>query len=482
MESAMRRRILGSVGALLAAAPLSLADPPAPAALFPPPAIAVDLPAAPLAVPNLPAQLPPTEGKPLEPITAPPTAAPTPPATTAAPSSCCTEPTTKWQDTHCGPREQIWIDAGYRLWWVKDARIPSTLVTTGPNAAAGGTGAGTTTLFGGQDVNYGSFNGVNVDGGLWLDCRHTFGIEVGGFYFGRQDVTQTFASDAAGNPVIARPFTSALTMAPTADIVSSPGLLAGSVTVQTTSRLAGAGINAVKNLSHCEDYTVDTLFGFRYIDLEERLDVTQTSTPLNGGTLAFGGGTLPPGVGLSLADSFATRNQFYGGVIGSRGELRFGPAFIDVSSTIAIGPNHEVLQVYGRTTGLTPGNPTLPGGLLAVGGGNETVIGANGQPTAFVHQGNIGRYTTNRFIVAPEGSVQAGAYISSHVKLAIGYNFLYMTDVIRPGQQVNTQVNTRFVPSSPAFGSTSGVQVPTVTGRREDFHAQGLTFSAEVKY
>ncbi len=474
----MRSAILGSVGALLAAAPLSLADPPFPGDLFPPPAIATDLPAAQPLAPELPSQLPPTEAiPPAEPLATPPTPGPAQPVTPAPAPSCSTEPTTKWQDTHVGPREQIWFDAGYRLWWIKDARITAPLVTTGPVTAPQ-----TTTLFGASEVNYGSFNGLNLDGGLWLDCRHTIGVEMGGFYFGRQDVTQTFASDAGGNPVIARPFTSGLTLTSATDFVSIPGVLSGSVTAQTTSRLAGANLNFVKNLSQCDNYTVDTLFGFRYIDLEERLDVTQNSTPLNGGALTFNGGTLPPGVGLSLADSFTTRNQFYGGLMGTRGELRFGPAFIDLTSTIALGPNHEILQVYGRTTALTPGGATVPGGLLAVGGGNETILAANGQPTAFVHDGNIGRYTTNRFVAAPEVGLQAGAYVTSHIRLSVGYNFLYMTDVVRPGTQINQQINTRFVPSSPAFGSTSGPPLPTVNDAREDFHAQGVTFSAEIKY
>ena len=351
------------------------------------------------------------------------------------------------------------------------------LVTTGP-----ATNPTATTLFGNQEMDYGSFNGLNLDGGLWLDCRHTIGIEMGAFYFGRNELNPTFSSDAAGTPFIARPFTSGLTNTTAVDFAAVPGAAAGSVGIETTSRLAGANLNFVKNLSNCEDYTVDYLFGVRYIDLAERLDVNQTTTPINGGTLAFNGGSLPPGVGLSLADSFYTRNQFYGGLFGTRGELRFGPVFIDMTNTVALGPNHEILQVYGRTTALTPGGATVPGGLLAVGGGNETVLAANGQPTAFPHLGNIGRYTTNRFIVAPEVGLSAGAYVTSHIKLSVGYNFLYMTDVVRPGTQINQQINTRLVPSSPAFGSTSGQPVPTVNGAREDFYAQGLTFSAEIKY
>lgn len=471
----MRRAIFGSVGALFAAAPLNLAaDPPAP-----PPAIVTDLPAAPLPGFAVPGQLPPSaDTKPGELMTPPvtgPAQPPQPPTQSPASCACDTDPKGKWVDTHVGPCEEVWLDAGYRLWWIKDARVTGPLVSPG-----------TSPLFTGGEVAYPSFNGLNVDGGLWLDCRHTIGLEFGGFFFGREDVTASAASDAAGSPQIARPFTNALTVSPANDFVSIPGTLAGGVTVRTTSALGGMNLYGVKNLSNCENYTVDYLAGFRYLDLEERLNVAQTSTPLNGGTLTLGNVPQAPGVGLSLTDDFHTRNQFYGGVFGTRGELRLGPAFVDLTSTVAFGPNHEILEVYGTTTANTPGGATLPGGLLAVGGGAGPVPGSasptsGGIPT-FVQQGNIGRFTTNRFIVVPEVGLQAGAYVTSHIKLSIGYNFLYMTDVIRPGTQPDTQINTRYVPASPGFGTTSGQPVPMVTGTREDFHAQGLTFSAELKY
>ena len=172
--------------------------------------------------------------------------------------------------------------------------------------------------------------------------------------------------------------------------------------------------------------------------------------------------------------------------MGSRGELRFGPVFIDATSTVAFGPNHETLAINGTTTALAPGGPAALGGLLTGGGGNAAVPGsANptiGVPPTFVHQGNIGRFTTNRFIIAPEVGIEAGAYVTSHVKLSVGYNFLYMTDTVRPGTQPDLLINPRFVPASPNFGTTSGPPAPMVTGTHEDFHAQGVTFSVEVKY
>lgn len=474
----MRTGILGSFGALLAAAPLSLAaDPPLPAVLPAPPAFSADVPAAPLTAPNQPAQLP-TEAISTPPQPGPAATNPTTPQSTTAPAGTGCHPTTKqeWHDTHCGPHYETWLDGGYRVMWNKNERITSTLANSG-----------STILFGGEDVNFGTFQGFYFDGGLWLDCRHHLGVEFNGFYFGTQSVTQTFASDAAGNPTITRPIIDALTFVPVNVIVANadPALgtpASGSVTVRNTSLLGGLGANGVMNLSHNEDYTVDSLMGFRYIDLEERLNVSQVSTPLFPATMFFGGVPLPPGVGVALTDDFHTRNQFYGGLIGTRGEMHFGPTFVSLLSTVALGPNHETVDINGFTTAQMPGGRTLSGGLLAVGQGIQTVLGPDGQPAAFVRQGNLGRVTTNRFIVVPEVGIEAGLYVTSHIRLAVGYNFLYMTDVARPGRQIDSYINPRFVPTSPAFGSLSGAPLPMVTGAREDFHAHMVQFSAEVRY
>ena len=132
-----------------------------------------------------------------------------------SPAACaCTAPTTNlpWHDTHCGPREQVWLDAGYRVRWVKDARIPAPLVTTGPAASNGVPGTpGTSTLFGGEDVNFGTFKGLLLDAGcgsIAVTPRRR-GQRV---LLRHQSVTDTFASDAAGNPIITRPFIDALTL------------------------------------------------------------------------------------------------------------------------------------------------------------------------------------------------------------------------------------------------------------------------------
>jgi hypothetical protein len=490
MESVMRTGVVGLVGAVLAAAPLCrAAEPPLPAVLSstqagtPPSAVSPSPPVAPAPPATLPEQL----GPPVNPSVA---NNPGSQGSVQSPAAAaCGDPAAKsvWHDCHCGPPEQFWLGGGYRAWWIKDQRITSTLVTTSPVP-----GGPSSILFGGEDIGYGTFSGITLDGGMWLNCRHTFGIELNGFYFGSQSVTETFAgSGAPGSPVIARPFTDVgfpNVATPSALIVATPGspfvpgaLLreAGAVSITTKSQLAGAGVNGVLNQLNTEDYTVDGYAGFRYIDLEERLTVAQTSTPV-AGPLPPGFVTLP--APISLLDDFRTRNQFYGGLVGTRGEWRFGPLFVGGSTSIALGPNHEVLEINGRTT---TGGTTQTGGLLSVGGGTAAVPGPTPPlPSAFVHLGNIGRYTTNRFIAVPEASAEIGVYVTSHIKVAVGYNFLYLTESLRPGRQIDTQINPALVPSSPQFGSgtLTGPPAPFVTGRREDFHAQGIQFTTEVRY
>src|SRR5437879_3404417 len=106
MESAMRTGLLGSVSALLAAAPLALARPEPPTLL--PPALPTDLPAATSQAPEKPADKP-----------AAPAAKPAAPASPAA--QACQPPAQPeaWHDDHCGPREQVWLGGGYLLWRVK---------------------------------------------------------------------------------------------------------------------------------------------------------------------------------------------------------------------------------------------------------------------------------------------------------------------------------------------------------------------------
>src|SRR5262249_41469137 len=114
--------------------------------------------------------------------------------------------------------------------------------------------------------------------------------------------------------------------------------------------------------------------GFRYVNLEEDLTINERTAPLPGNAVTIGGlvgpfanPVLPPN-SVAVADRFDTRNQFYGGQIGARGEWEFGPVLLGASGKLALGWTHETQNVQGTTTLVTPAGPagTVPGGFLAL--------------------------------------------------------------------------------------------------------------------
>jgi Putative beta barrel porin-7 (BBP7) len=133
---------------------------------------------------------------------------------------------------------------------------------------------------------------------------------------------------------------------------------------------------------------------------------------------------------------------------------------------VAMGPNQQSLDVTGSTTVTTPGGalPSTPGGFLALAGTN------------------IGRHSTNWFVIVPEVNIQLGYQISSHVLVHVGYDFLFVNDVARPGNAVNPNINPTFLPTSSTFGAFTGLPQPRVPFKEEDFWAQGVEFGLELRF
>jgi hypothetical protein len=64
----------------------------------------------------------------------------------------------------------------------------------------------------------------------------------------------------------------------------------------------------------------------------------------------------------------------------------------------------------------------------------------------------------------------------------VGYTFLYWSQVVRPGNQIDTTVNTTQVPTHPEFGPLTGPAQPMVPFRTTDFWAQGISLGVEVTF
>jgi Putative beta barrel porin-7 (BBP7) len=59
---------------------------------------------------------------------------------------------------------------------------------------------------------------------------------------------------------------------------------------------------------------------------------------------------------------------------------------------------------------------------------------------------------------------------------------MYLSSVVRPGDQVDRTVNVANVPTSLAFGLPGGPASPAPQFVRTDFWAQGVTFGVLFKF
>src|SRR5262245_15099135 len=102
----------------------------------------------------------------------------------------------------------FWFNGDYLLWWVSKAPLPAPLVTSGAagDFVPGALGQpGTKVLYGGSQQDMGTFSGLRLGLGAWLDDSQLWGVEASGFFLAESFKNFRAKSDAAGNPVFAQP-------------------------------------------------------------------------------------------------------------------------------------------------------------------------------------------------------------------------------------------------------------------------------------
>ena len=372
---------------------------------------------------------------------------------------------------------RFWFSNEYLLFWIKDGPLAAPLVSTSNPTDHGALGAqSTSVLFGGSGLDYGTFSGIRSTVGGWLDSEQTFGVAGRGFLLEQRSVPFSARSDAGGIPLLAfpvfdpRPAGTPLSFSnqpPGATLPGEAGLFitqagnfAGGLAVSSATRLWGAEGNGLINLVRNDHWQLDVVAGFRYLDLNENLGIETTALGL------AGAGTFDGALFLTR-DIFQTLNQFYGGQIGLRCSYRYDRLSAELLTQVALGSTHQVVNRNGNTSITNSQDSTLPsgtylGGLLVV-------------PT------NSGRLDRDAFTVVPEMELQLGYAVTNYLRLFVGYNFLYWSNVVRPGDQLDRVINPSQVP---AFGglSLTGPARPAPLFQQSDFWAQGVTFGMDLRF
>ncbi len=346
-------------------------------------------------------------------------------------------------------------------------RLPP-LVTTStagtPQEQAGVLGQpGTSVLFGGGSVLDDQFSGGRLRFGLWLDRCHTWGVGAELFQIGSE--SESFSRTSTGDPILARPFFNTRTGFDDSELVAFPGVLSGTVAVRAESELQGAGIH-FRYLRCCDQgcskwlfcgcpehfcSRTEALLGWRYLRLNESVVITEDLTAADGG--------------FDIADRFRTRNTFNGIDLGWSYRQTRGYWTMDCLLRLGVGTTRQTVRIDGQTTINSPLNDpqveTFEGGLLA-------------------QTSNIGTYNDNQFSVVPEFNANVGYQMTDHIRLMFGYTFIYWSNVVRPGHQIDLDVNTGQLP--PPEDPLIGVARPQFAFDTTDYWVQGLNTGLEFRW
>jgi hypothetical protein len=339
------------------------------------------------------------------------------------------------------------------------------LVTTGPDRPDQRGILGqpeTVILFGGEDVNNKDRSGGRFTLGIWMDNEHTAALEGNFFFLGQRTIGAGF--DSTTIPVLSRPFFNVNTGQENALVVAAPDLLTGRVNIEAPSRLWGAEGNLRYNLSRSFQSRLDLVAGLRYLELKEGLQIVDASQAL---TDIYVDNQLiaPRNTLFTASDGFQTRNQFWGGQVGAVGKLQWGAWHVEGRAKVALGSTHQAVTIQGYQIIQEPGQlaAAWPGGLLAL-------------PT------NIGQHSNNRFAVVPEVGVNLGYLVADWWRVFVGYDFLVLSSVIRPGDQIDPNINVSFIPNSHSNVPPSTLLRPAPTLRDTTFWAQGISIGMEIRY
>jgi hypothetical protein len=347
----------------------------------------------------------------------------------------------------------FWVGVDGLLWWTKSAPLPVPVVTTGP--ASQGANAGNLGVLGTKSLN-GRLNpdfagGARLFLGGWFEPDHILGMDGSLFFLGRQSGGfSVFDRSGTGSFVINEP----LIGAPFNTQVSAPAVATGGLVVDATSRFWGSDVNLLYNLYRGNGWTINLLGGYRYLELDESLTIANNSTLFTLTTYSDGMGntlaTATPGSTVTVIDQFRTRNQFNGGQIGTTFQYLDGRWSVGGAAKLGIGATQEVISING-VTNVFPVN-AAPVPLV---GGNFASL-------------QIGRYARDRFALAPETQLNVGYQILPGLRGQVGYNFLYLSSVARPGNQIDNTYD--------------GTAHPTVPWNGSSYWSQGLNLSLQFRY
>jgi putative beta barrel porin BBP7 len=411
-----------------------------------------------------------------------------------------------------GIRDRSYVRAEYLQWWLNGFDTPP--LVTASNPADGGVlpnegivpndNPSTRILYGGDELLDGSRSGGRIRLGTWLGRKRRWALEGDYLSLGSESASFSASGYNASNgysgdgSFLSRPFFDFRPANPGLPPYDGPqenaeavysNTIEGSVTVSSASDFQSAAILLRRRLCCAEGCTaecgdcvdcstgvgcgdgvgtrplcsifglidrgtrkIDFLVGLRYARLDESLGILEDLE-----VYAQPNPADPPiGTTFEVSDLFSTSNDFAGGELGFLWQWQHQRWSFDLLSKLAIGNNRQKVAIRGYTIqdNILPADD---GGLLAL-------------------TSNIGTYQRDEFSLLPELGLTLGYQLTPRLRLTTGYTVLYWMNVVRPGDQIDREINSTLLPGA---GAVAIPQRPHFVYRNSNLRAQGIHLGAE---
>lgn len=180
-------------------------------------------------------------------------------------------------------------------------------------------------------------------------------------------------------------------------------------------------------------------------------------------------------------DQLAAQNHFFGAELGLRGEYRWSRFFLTAEARAALGGTVQVLNLQRNTTAL-PAMPVMPAfspPLLppSVGAGYGWTTQSN-----TLAANSSQHFYTGAFGFVPEGMLRLGCQLTPHLRVSLGYTFIWWNNVVRPGDQWNGVVGDYTRGQFSWSNLWNDMRRPFDSLQHSDFWVQGITTGLELRY
>ena len=345
--------------------------------------------------------------------------------------------------------------AEYLLWWMKDGPQAPPLLSTGT--------VGTPSfspVLGSREYDTGPQGGGRF--GVGYRINPDWALEGIGFFLADASDTRTVQSSGAPDSTrLVIPYFRVDESRESRLTIANPGEFSGNARESLVSGMHGAELNLTRRVTGDARWRLDALGGFRYLRLRETLSFSASSVFIDN-----------PDV-FQITDVFETTNHFYGLQAGLRGEYARDRWFARGTAKVALGVMRQSIDISGGL--LTNDFNDFQEPLHTVGG-------------FFAQPSNIGRHDRDRVGVVAETGLKLGYRLTSWASIVVGYTFLYANPVVRPGSQIDRNINTTQalsaqVPETPPPTLTlAGPALPAVRWRETDVWVQGLTAGISLTF